>query len=816
MGLAPELYSWFAKDENGLWMKWLYNLLDGRCLVNIPVSVIIIYLAYCWISRIWIDNDCRPYRFTLVGGLLFCLNWKSDVVYADIIGEFDYRMLLSCILSIALVILIIKAFKSKVSTHDSASQNEEGENATGDKDFQGFSHDNPTSQHSPDSLKKYASIIARRLLSTKIGDQSYAIGITGEWGVGKTTFLELLKNEIAERAEKVEFNPWMCRSPEQVTNDFFASLRHQLSPKYSTLSKSLKEYAKSINNLTLTPHSAFGIELSLPMREESLYEKKKNLSDKFSRLPRPVVVVIDDVDRLEREEVFEVLRLIRNTADLSNTIYLVAYDKEYVTTVLEEKNIKDAASYLEKIFPVEVHLPKVEDNLIWETLYEDLKCQERFNGRFTKSLFARFNNDERDLILRVLNNYRRAKRFSRLYILNVDYVMEQCRDEIKLLDLFWLELLQVYDKKVYDMLADYPYSLLCYEKGRFNIKDNILQSSRKDGNKVCEGEKFWKDETPQILERLFGKLLKTRTGSICYPENYDKYFTLSVSPYRLSFKELKGLLTEGNNPEEIVNRWLDSRKYISSIAYQLSHVQIEALSDVLLKNYLHGILFFALKTASPKNHQFGAVKKMLQADRYGNDDKKNIAHDIVLTWFNEKLGTEEDLFNLSGLLNRLYLAKTYDQDNQEIEPNPLVISNAEIEALLISGIQTYFDNHPELTAVELIKEGTTLFRLFKNCCLNTDDNIVTDRGYGAIYKQVAFKTVINHFEEKDEKPTFKEFEKLCTSLYSQETLVFTNPEDESAYWDYIEESVEYKMRETFGDSYRDDLEEFKNRCFVDE
>lgn len=202
-----------------------------------------------------------------------------------------------------------------------------------------------------------------------------------------------------------------------------------------------------INNLTLTPPNVLGIELSLSIREESLYEKKMDLSDKFLRLSRPVVVFIDDIDRLEREEVFEVLRLIRNTADLNNTIYLVAYDKEYVTTVLEEKNIKDAASYLEKIFPVEVHLPKVEDNLIWETLYGDLNCQERFNGRFTKSLFARFNNDERALILRVLNNYRRAKRFSRLYILNVDYVMVQCRDEIKLLDLFWLELLQIYDKK---------------------------------------------------------------------------------------------------------------------------------------------------------------------------------------------------------------------------------------------------------------------------------------------------------------------------------------------------------------------------------
>lgn len=394
--------------------------------------------------------------------------------------------------------------------------------------------------------------------------------------------------------------------------------------------------------------------------------------------------------------------------------------------------------------------------------------------------------------------------------------MEQYNGEIKLLDLFWLELLQIYDKKVYDMLANNPYSLLRYENGKFYIKDDILQNSKRDGDKVCEDVKFWKDETPQILEKLFGKLLKTKTESICYPENYDKYFTLGVSPYRLSFRELKGLLTEGSKPEEIVNQWLDSKKYIGSIAYQLSHVQIEALSDSLLKNYLHGILFFALKTASPKNHQFGTVKKMLQANRYGNGDKKNIAHDIVFTWFNEKLGNEDNSLTLSGLLNKLYLTKTYDQDYKEIALSPLVVSNTEIEELLVTKMKAYLDNHPELSALELIKDGTTLFRLFKNCCLYVDENTITDGDYNPIYKQVAFKTVIDYFEKKDEKPTLKKYEELYASLYSQETPGFTDPEEESAYWDYIEQSAEYKMRETFGNSYSNDLEEFKNRCFVTE
>lgn len=813
VGLAPKWYSWFAEDENGLWMKWLYDLLDGIASVNIPISVCITGLTYCWNARIWEDNDCRPYRFVLPLIVLMLLYWDSNVVYAHIIYEFDYRTLLSCFSIITLLVLTFKLLKSKVVIRKSSSKNEVDESVENRRNTQGFSHDCPKKPNKSDSLRKYASIIAERLMATEISDQSYAIGITGEWGVGKTTFLNLLKNGLAKKAEIVEFNPWMCRSPEQVTNDFFASLRHQLSPKYSTLSKSIKEYAKSINNLTLTPHNVLGLKLSLPIREESLYEKKKSLSRKFSHLSRPVVVIIDDIDRLEREEVFEVLRLIRNTADLNHTIYLVAYDKEYVTSVLEEKNIRDAASYLEKIFPVEIHLPKVEDYLIWETLREDLSCQNRFGGNFTKALFACFSSDERTLILKVLNNYRRAKRFARLYMLNFDYIMEQCKGEIKLLDLFWLELLQMYDKKVYDKLANEPFCLLYYEKGRFNLKNGILQSSTENEKNMYKEVKFWQDETPQILERIFGNCIKTRKESICYPENYDKYFTLSVSPYKLSFKELKELLTEGVNPEEIVNYWVNSGKYISSIVYQLKYVEIQGLSDNLLKNYLCGLLSLALNIVSYRSFQIGDIKILLLSDRYEKAGKKVFVHNNVRSWFDDKIRNNGNLLYLSGLLNLLYQTNTYVQGYEEEDSLSLVISNEEIEELLILGMKTYLDNYPESTALDLITEKSELFKLFRNCCLHTVSNI--DEGYDS-YKQVAFKIVTDYFTQKEIKPDVKEYEALRRLLYSQEPPVFANIQDENDYWNYMEEEMEYKMRSSFGNSYGSDLKEFKKKCFVTE
>lgn len=379
IGFAPVWYNWYAMPENGHWMKWLYDILDGRWLVNVPVCIVGGYFVVRWCSRIWKDNDIRYYRIILPLLGIVVLYCESTVEYAKVIWSLDYRFVLTLFLVAPLLTMVVKGFYKEshfrgenegLATSEDGGQEKPKENSK----KKGFSDDDTENTDIPEALKKYAGEIIERLLVTKINKQSYALGVTGEWGVGKTTFLGVLKEKIAGRAEIVEFNPWMCSSPEQVTSDFFASLRHQLSPKYSTLSHSIKEYAKYVNNVTLS-HPAISMEIILPVNEESLFERKKTLSQKFSRLPRPVVVIIDDVDRLERDEVFEVLRLIRNTADLSNVIYIVAYDKEYVTCVLEEKNIKDSSAYLEKIFPVEVHLPKVEDHLVWATFKDEIKLK---------------------------------------------------------------------------------------------------------------------------------------------------------------------------------------------------------------------------------------------------------------------------------------------------------------------------------------------------------------------------------------------------------------------------------------------------------
>lgn len=824
MGIASEWYEWYDEDGNGWLLKWLYVFLDGRWLVNIPVCLVIAYVCYLWGKRIWMDRSIRFYRPILTVLVLVLLYFASDMSYAKVVWVFDFRMFFTIFLCLLLVTMVVKVIWRKWLGEWWGKSREGKATAEGVKDKKvndevpkGFSDDDTESVKMTDALCKYTKEIADRLLVTNVKKNSFAIGVTGEWGVGKTTFMDELKKAIGGRAEIVEFNPWMCRTPEQVTSDFFVSLRYQLSPKYSTLSRSIKEYAKLVNTVTVTPHPFVSAELLLPVKEDGLFEKKRALSERFKELPRPVVVVIDDLDRLERDEVFEVLRLIRNTADLSNMLYMVAYDKEYVTCVLEDRSIKDASAYLEKIFPVEVHLPKVEDYLIWELLETEIEKQNNLQKSFTDNLFKELESEDKELILKIIDNYRRAKRFARLFMLNMGYLWSQSKGEMKILDVLWIELLQMYDKRTYDVLAEDPMKLLYYDNDCYKLRKGILRiAGEKEDNKYI-GEKFWKEETPKVLEKLFGGYSKPQRLSICYVENYGKYFSLSVSPFRLSIRELNGLFEQGANPDEIVARWVDSGKYFNSIAHQLQQIAVNSLNEEQLKAYLRGVLHFTMVVSQYNSRQIWMLRRMLLVERYKNGiDKK--AHDIVKVWFEEKLNEQnpKEMRHLVSLLNKMYVTTHLDKSGKKENTISLLLSNDEIKDLLMKVMARYLSQHSELTALDVLREDGELAYLFKQCCVIEEDGM-SFQDY-CVYEQVAFGPVIAHFSKVKNKPTLAEYDSALGKLFKQETPVFDDPNDEYDYWDYMSETYDRRMQEYFGSGYDKKeggrMEEFKVECFV--
>jgi len=104
-----------------------------------------------------------------------------------------------------------------------------------------FFMDEPLGGQGKDLLnyEPYAKAVAQRLEASWF-ESAFAIGITGPWGSGKTSFMDLIKRHLrAEGKIIIDFNAWNSLTPEAISQNFFEAFREALSSHHSGLSRQL-------------------------------------------------------------------------------------------------------------------------------------------------------------------------------------------------------------------------------------------------------------------------------------------------------------------------------------------------------------------------------------------------------------------------------------------------------------------------------------------------------------------------------------------------------------------------------------------------
>jgi len=91
----------------------------------------------------------------------------------------------------------------------------------------------------------------------------------------------------------------------------------------------------------------------------SIQSRRDDLEKHLGRIGRPIVVIIDDVDRLPPEHVCIVFQMLKAVCDFERVAYLVAYDPEPVNQALSYRETYDGKKYLEKIVQVSYPLPRL-------------------------------------------------------------------------------------------------------------------------------------------------------------------------------------------------------------------------------------------------------------------------------------------------------------------------------------------------------------------------------------------------------------------------------------------------------------------------
>lgn len=428
-----------------------------------------------------------------------------------------------------------------------------------------------------------AKELSRHILGYK-SDDSLTIGIIGEWGSGKTSFINMTL-EVLENDEDYiifHFNPWNISTRKQLISDFFSQLSNEIGKIDSTavikeVSQNLKLLSKIFKPVSLIPIPQISLIASFMKKsceetgkfledisnqqEKSLDEVKEELNNSLEKLNKKVLIVIDDIDRLSDNDIREIFQLVKSIADFKNTIYLLSYDNDIVSEALNNLQNGRGEEYLEKIIQVPIMLPhisKSEVNKIFLNKLGNILTipEEEFDKNYYNELYSNgFSNN--------LTNLRDVER----YLNSFSFGFNTVKDELNIIDYMAITLFKVFEPQIYKYIQENEeYFTGVKFDGEFEINP---QENREKIKKELEElfdnlKKINKENAKDMIKTIFPKIKGLYSGSnydygfiqkwnaerkIASPKYFPFYFSLDFPENEIKKSELKKIINFSSKEE---------------------------------------------------------------------------------------------------------------------------------------------------------------------------------------------------------------------------------------------------------------------------
>jgi hypothetical protein len=505
-----------------------------------------------------------------------------------------------------------------------------------------FSLDEPIHIDKEDELERFplAELLAERIRQTQ-GKYSFAVGITGPWGSGKTSFMNLIKQKLdSDDVITVDFNPWLGTESHLIVKDFFQTLRFHLKPYSSQIDAQLEEYSRKFVHIE-GGSAAKILRVAIGLFSASnVKEGFDQVNRTLKKLNKQVVVFIDDFDRLEDDEIISVLRLIRNTANFSNLKFVVAFDKAYVENAIKKINHTNHTNYLDKIFLHYTQLSKIDSYYLKKELEADLCLRFPEQSKDIKNtLFNSYAVGQEVHVKKFIRSIRDLKRFINQFTVDFDHL----KDDVHFSDYLKIQLIKYRHPSVYSAFYEQYNKFIepsatvsavgdrkAYRLIQVNGASSRVYALKEFMDNRAEPLSISNDDimiVMEVMESLFDgrKLIygvSDRHLSIMHPQNFDRYFQNRLTAHDLSEREFKQALVQ---PLEQLNRriseWVQDGKKMSVIRRYLD-IEIRTLeSREDFEKIIQSIVFLGkCKNLNSTGYEIGYYHKDF-IDKLSNHEK---------------------------------------------------------------------------------------------------------------------------------------------------------------------------------------------------
>ena len=499
--------------------------------------------------------------------------------------------------------------------------------------------------------------------------ESWIIALTGDWGIGKTSVKNLVINRIKTTNQDtriIEFKPWEWSSQDLIMSAFFTEIASELelkddSKKYKRLAEKFRRYNYYLNNiqvvaspaikviplllgvllgssffietfpdnssLELLPNLIIGVltiwlvffeglgglfksvmdrnEHLAKENNQSITDCKNDIAKSLSKLNEPILIIIDDIDRLQRNQIFTVMQLVKSNTDFENIVFLLLYSKSVL-----EKKITDGTQtgheYMEKIVQVEFKVPEPDMMLLKKYLIDKLNlilekipsnnADQVFDNSYFTDIFYQQGLTSYFTSLRSVYKFLNSFEFNLLSQLDNSYL------EVNFIDFIVLETFRIFEPKLYSAIYLNKDLMLGKLQNINNFTDMSNENKKDIANTFIKD--FGSSRSVNLLKTIFPafhdyiqesfdtnsleeKLIK---NMISHESRFDRYFMLNISVNNLSTYRVINFFENLDNDESTktyLNNIYEHNKFDSFIEHTFSH--LDKIPNNLINKYFNSL-----------------------------------------------------------------------------------------------------------------------------------------------------------------------------------------------------------------------------------
>jgi hypothetical protein len=441
--------------------------------------------------------------------------------------------------------------------------------------------------------KRLATQLARAIRDLAEETESAVVGLVGPWGSGKSSLLGQIETDLANSDWYIGYhNPWAYSDFAGSAAGFFASLRdavpeHVLGKEWRAIVGEWVSKAAPLGAAGgvagIDGSGAIGAVGAVITGDRSPARLREIAAQGLANIDHPVLMVLDDLDRLAPDELLYTFKLVRLLGRLPNVYYLLAYDEATLTDLLEATDLVGKGSgraqqYLEKIIQVRLEIPPMlaEQQAALANAAIDEICARR-GITLSAGTNRRMQRIWQDCLAIYLDQPRSVKRL----FTQVDATWPDVAGEVDFSDFVAMTFLRVFERPTLDLVVDHRAEIL-QQTSAFSF--GMRQESPQDRwarwkQRIAQAEPRHPVAIENLLAHLFVYIRGAKQGTqyvgssyqedvtqrmgVGTSEHFDRYVQVGVPESDLAEGTVRAAADElragelGPATTELVRRMLD-------------------------------------------------------------------------------------------------------------------------------------------------------------------------------------------------------------------------------------------------------------------